>query len=68
MKKFDFDKFADKLSSVGKVIGFVSICISVLYRLNTTFGIYEAYKKKIAENKAKKEALKKETSKQEVVK
>jgi hypothetical protein len=39
-----------------------------LYRLNTTFGIYEAYKKKIAENKAKKDALKKETSKQEVVK
>ena len=40
MKKIDIEKFVDKINTVGKVIAFVGIVLSVLIKLNRLFGFW----------------------------
>lgn len=40
MKKIDIEKFVDKINTIGKVIAFVGIVLSVLIKLNRLFGFW----------------------------
>jgi hypothetical protein len=52
MKKIDIEKFVEKINTIGKLIAFVGIVLSVLIKLNRLFGFWGQKKSNTSEIKS----------------
>lgn len=55
MKKFDIEKFVEKINTIGKLIAFIGLVLSIMVKLNRIFKFWSFDKKQDEKNDSNKE-------------